>query len=175
MENFLPKDYSVPVGESNYMRFQQGDNLFRILAPPIVGWEDWVEEDGKKKPVRFKMDLKPNQPFNPKRKIKHFWAMPVWNYNDERVQILEITQSGIQSKIKSLVDDEDWGKPFDYDIKVIRNGEGIETEYSVNPKPKKAVDESVDRAFSRIKVNLEALFENKDPFEKEIDVSGIDF
>ena len=157
---FLPKNYNVPKSGGNYMKFEQGENIFRILTSPIIGWEDWQD----KKPIRFRMNEKPERSIDPQRAIKHFWAMVVWNYNAESIQILEITQASIQSAIKNLVEDSDWGKPFEYDIKITREGESLETKYTVNPKPKKELDENIKKEFESKTISLEALFTNEDPF-----------
>jgi hypothetical protein len=50
----LPEGYTPPKSSGNYMKLIQGVNKFRILSKIIVGWETWVEEDGKRKPVRAK-------------------------------------------------------------------------------------------------------------------------
>jgi len=100
-----------------------------------------------------------------KKQIKHFWAFIVWDYSDSSIKILEITQAGIQSAIKSLTMDADWGAPYGYDIKVIRKGTTMEdTEYTVNPSPHKKLTEEVTTAFAEKPVNLEALFDGEDPF-----------
>jgi len=112
------------------------------------------------------MNAKPEHPVDPKKAIKHFWAMVVWNCQTENVEILEITQATIQASISALSKDEDWGSPFDYDIKVVKSGEGMETEYAVNPAPKKAVVKEAMESLVTKPVNLEALFTNGDPFAK---------
>ena len=38
---FLPSGYKEV---SNYMKFVDGENRFRILSPAIVGWEYWNED-----------------------------------------------------------------------------------------------------------------------------------
>lgn len=158
--DFLPEGYEAPKGNSNYMKLQNGENKFRILSKPIIGWLDWKEN----KPLRFPMDKKPSAPIDPKRKVKHFWAFIVWNYNENKIQVLEITQSTIQSAITSLSKDPDWGSPFKYDIKVMRSGENMETEYQVNPVPHKKVSEEIQEAYMAQPINLEALFTGDDPF-----------
>jgi hypothetical protein len=160
MDNFLPDAYEVPSSSGNYLKFDQGENRFRILSKPVIGWEDWKD----KKPLRFHMDSKPEKPVDPKKPVKHFWAMVVWNYKLGRIQILEITQSSIQKAIKALAADEDWGDPLAYDIKVSRTGEGMETEYQINPAPHKPIAEEIVEQQSTVKVNLDSLFEGKDPF-----------
>ena len=106
---------------------------------------------------------------------RHFWAMTVWNYDVERVQILQLHQKGLQKFILALSKDTDWGDPKGkngYDIVVTREGEGLDTEYSVSPKPKKALPESVLDAIKKVSVNLEALFEGDDPFARDLNVKA---
>lgn len=98
---FLPETYEPPASNSLYMKLKEGENNFRILSSPTFGWEYWKNNGGAKKPVRLQyseenarlasQEAKKNS--DPKdQKAKHFWAMVVWNYETERVEILEITQ-----------------------------------------------------------------------------------
>jgi hypothetical protein len=160
MNTFLPSGYQAPKGNSNYMKLQDGENKIRILTAPILGWQDW----DNKMPVRFRYDAKPAQSIDPKKPIKHFWAMVVWNYADESIQILEVTQAGIRNAIENLSKDSDWGLPYNYDIKIFKKGEGKETEYSVNPLPHKPVHEYLVKQFNERPAYLPALFDNADPF-----------
>lgn len=159
--DFLPSDYEAPKGNSNYMKFQKGENRFRILSKPVLGWLDWED----KKPLRFQMKQKPEAPIDPKKPIKHFWAITVWDYTDNAIKVLEITQSSIQKAITDLAKDSDWGNPVGYDIKVVRKGDGMETEYSINPVPHKPISEEIKEAYMNRPTNLEALFSGGDPFE----------
>jgi len=158
---FLPKEYEVPASKGNYMKFQEGANRFRILSSPIIGYE-WFEEkeDGTKKPVRVAMGVT-----LPKLDgIKHFWAMPIWDYEEEKVKILEITQKGLMTSIKALASDEDWGSPVNYDLVVTREGKSMDTKYSLNPKPAKELSGEIIIAFKEAHVDLDALFRGEDPF-----------
>lgn len=163
--NFLPKDYKSPTTSNNYLKLQDGENRIRILSKPIFGWEDWLD----KKPVRFRLDQKPSKSFDPKKAVKHFWAFIVYNYNDQQIQIMQITQATIRNRLEELCRDEDWGSPFNYDIKIFKKGERIETEYSVNQVPHKTIDQSIIEAFKERPINLDAIFDNLDPFSKEWD------
>jgi hypothetical protein len=96
--------------------------------------------------------------------VKHFWAFAVWNYDTESVELLEVTQATIQSAILSLVKDEDWGDPKQYDIKINRTGDGFETKYTVTPRPKKDTPKEALEAYKETPINLEALFTGDNPF-----------
>jgi hypothetical protein len=161
--NFLPEDYTAPKTSNYYLKLQEGENRVRILSQPIIGWEDWHD----KKPVRYKMNEKPDRSFDPKKPIKHFWAFIVFNYNVEEIQIMHVTQATIRKNIEALCKDKDWGAPYGYDIKVMKTGEGVDTEYSVNPVPHKPVEEYILKCFKDRPCNLEAIFFNEDPFSRE--------
>lgn len=156
---FLPDNYETPQGGGSYMKLQQGENKFRILSSPIIGWLDWKD----KVPHRFPFKSKPEKPLGDQA-IRHFWAMIVWDYSDQAVKILEITQSTIQKAIQTLAKDEEWGSPHQYDIKVTRKGQDKATEYSVNPSPRKPLSEEIKTAAKGKPINLDALYKNADPF-----------
>ena len=165
--SFLPSDYELPKSKSNYMRFEKGENKFRILGDAIVGWEGWKKDTkGINRPVRVRQDETINvDDVDDESRIKHFWAFVVFNYAEEKVQILEITQKGIMKSVNALEQSKDWGDPKNYDILVVKTGEGLDTEYSVNPAPPKKLDEGIVKYYKDMEINLEALFDNDDPFK----------
>ena len=167
MDTFLPADYTVPSSD-RYFKFKPGNNQFRILDSPILGNEYWGFND---KPVRKRTgekitisDIRSNKDGTPGT-VKHFWAMPIWD--GQTVKILEITQKKIQTSITDLVNDEDWGNPREYDIVINRDGEGLNTEYSVKAKPRKPLPAEAKEAWEAVKENgfdLNALYQGDDPF-----------
>ena len=162
--NFLPQDYKSPTPSTSYTKLLDGENRLRILSRPVVGWEDWLD----KKPVRFRFKEKPAHPFDPSKPAKHFWSMIVWNYRTEQIEILHLTQTSIRQSIEALCHDKDWGAPFHYDIKITRKGEGMDTEYVVNPIPHKAIHPMIQEKFEDKPCYLEALFDGLDPFNMEL-------
>lgn len=173
--DFLPQDYEAPEGGGNYMKLKDGENKIRILSKPVVGWVDWKD----KKAYRFPMDKKPEKPLD-KNPIKHFWAFIVWNYNDQAIQILEVTQQTIQTQIINLTKDEDWGMPFDYDIKISKKGRDLDTKYSVIPANKKPVADEVQKSALDKPCYLDALFTGADPWtvtdkQTELAFAGLPF
>lgn len=173
-DSYFPEDYQVPRSDRDFITmsdFEQGDNVIRILDKMVYGYEGWLnqEVDGKKVSKRFQMDEKPED-LTPYRTMKHFWAVPVWNYAANRVQILTITQKSIQSEIHALGTDPDWGSPLGYDIKIKKEGQNLETTYTVTPKPASEIDpaiaakwqERLDRG-----VDMQKVFTNENPFGKQ--------
>lgn len=176
MSDFLDSNYEVPATGNNYMKFKDGDNKFRIISKPIVGWLDWKD----KVPHRFVMTAKPEKPFDPTKAVRHFWAMIVFDYSDNAVKILEITQATIQTAIKNYSKDPDWSAPYFYDFKVNRKGKEKDTEYFVSASPKKAATEEMKKAALDKPIYLQALFSNADPFavgavQTEIEILNLPF
>jgi hypothetical protein len=171
MSDFLPAGYEIPV-ESNYMKLQQGDNKLRVLGSAIIGQEYWIETKDGRKPIRKRQGerISPAD-IGPDSSIKHFWAFPVYNYQDKRIQILELTQKTIMNGIQKLTSSEDWGDPKDYDITITKEGEMMQTEYSVVPSPKKKLDIGIQQLYNDMHINLEALYEGADPFAVNVDVA----
>lgn len=160
---FLPKGYEAPKMQSNYLKFEQGKNKFRIVSSAITGYQYWTSD---KKPVRLK-EMPEAMPSDMREdsKIKHFWAFTVIDRNDGKIKVCELTQSSIMSSIKATVDNEDWGDPKGYDFTVTRTGEGLDTEYLTQPSPHKELTAEEQKLVKETKVNLEALFTNDNPFE----------
>lgn len=169
-DNFLGDDYKIPE-TSNYMKFKEGDNTFRVLSSAITGWQYWNEDN---KPVRRKeswntvpSDIKTEK--DGSVKINHFWAFVVWNYEAKKIQILELTQKGIMKYIQGLTKNAKWGNPKGYDITVNRTGSGLDTEYTCMANPHSEVEKEVVKTYESMGINLEALYEGKDPFGKKED------
>ncbi len=159
--SFLPSNYVAPCATSeNYMKINKGENKIRILSAPILGFEEWIA----KKPVRYRMGNQPVKATEPDGILRHFWAFLIWNYQEEKIQILNLTQATLRKKLENLSKDQEWGAPYHYDIKIIKEGEEILTKYDVNPMPHKSVRQDIINAFHAKPANLEALFDSQDPF-----------
>lgn len=155
--SFLPKDYEAPASWGNYLKFKKGITKIRIMSESIQGYLDWKDN----KPVR----TREKQPaFDPDKKPKHFRAFVVWDYEDNKIKVCEITQKGIQDAIYNLYIDEDWGDPKEYDLKITKEGDGMDTKYAVVASPKKELTEEMEKAYKDANIYLEALFEWDDPF-----------
>lgn len=162
-DNFFgTENYEIPE-TSDYMKFKtEGAHKFRALSSAIVGYEYFKDDN---KPVRSRTPFDATPGIKKNGKISHFWAFIVWNYSAKRIQILEIQQKTIQTAMKAYINNPDWGNPKNYDITVSRKGMTVnDTEYTVMPSPHKPLDADIAKKFGEAKINLEALFDDMDPF-----------
>lgn len=173
---FLSDDYKVPT-QSRYMKWNEGENRFRILGSfengtAIMGYEYWVSRDGGgRMPVRVKMGttidtskLEVDPKTGKKDLPSHFWALPVYNWMEDKIQILEIKQKTIMEAIKNLARNKKWGDPENYDITVNKNVDSGKVTYNVVPEPKEELPEEILKKISDTPINIKALFTGDDPF-----------
>tara|TARA_R100000655_G_scaffold44774_1_gene81522 strand:+ start:5386 stop:5880 length:495 start_codon:yes stop_codon:yes gene_type:complete len=149
--------YDVPGGsDSTFMRLQKGENRFRLLGKPVMGYQYW--QDGKC--IRIK---KANEAPTGE-KPQHFWEMPVWSNN--MVKVLSITQKTVQKALVDLERNKEWGDLATYDVRVNKTGDGMETSYTTTPCPKALLEDNAKQAYAEFKkdYNPEAIFdvENSD-------------
>lgn len=166
MDNFLPENYALPTPDTKYLKLEKGATKIRFISSPVIGWVYWTEDpenlDGKRKPHRVKTEDGAPPAF---LKPKHFWAATVYDYSTKSVKILEITQKTILNAILNLCGNKSWGNPKNYDISIVKEGDGLDTEYSVMPEPN-MVQLPPDVLEEAAKINLEKLFSGEDPFEQ---------
>jgi len=164
-DKFLPDGYEAPSTQSSFMKLEQGESNFRVLSPAVTGYEFWTNDTkvirSKEFPnetpnIRVRVNKKTGK--EEADKVKHFWAFVVWNYAEEAVQVLHISQKTIQKDILNYVNDADWGDPREYDIKISRSGKELTTKYQVSLKPKKAISEEILAEFEKSNIDLEEMY-----------------
>lgn len=170
---FLPKTYKGEPDTGKYMRFKQGENRFRVLSSAIIGMEYWKETKDGRKPVRYHMgedapikELDVDKEGN-KIMPKHFWSFVVFSRDSETIQILQINQRTIRDGISAYVKNDKWGSPLQYDLVISRDGEGMETKYSVIAEPKEELDEGITALYESMDIKLNKLFDGGDPFGQD--------
>lgn len=172
LDGYTDVPQSSSSGGGKYMKLKQGANQFRIVGSfedgtNIQGMLGWGEdEEGKRKPFRWKVGEEAPRKFaeNPKQ----FFALLVWNYDEECIQVLELPQAKLRTEIVTLAKDEDWGDPRKYDLKIVRNGEGLETSYAMTPSPHKKRSDEINEAVKSTVVDMSALYRGEDPFIGEL-------
>lgn len=165
---FLPANYvpvETPSNGGLFMKLQEGENKIRIIAPPLTGYVYWGVDD---KPYRLRNFI--DRPYNMREegqygpeKVKHFWALTVWDYGTQSVRVLEITQSVIREQIMKLDADVDWGDPRNYNLKIVKtvkniNAQRKEVKYSVIPSPSANVPEMAIASLNENPIDLNALY-----------------
>jgi hypothetical protein len=103
-------------------------------------------------------------------KVKAALAFWVWNYEASAIQLFYAAQAGILETLASLFSDEDVANdPGAWDLELSRNGQGLDTRYSLVLKPGKRkgpVKAEVDAAWAECEkqgYNLSALLSGGDP------------
>lgn len=177
----LPTGYDAEKASSSnssslFIKIQPGENKFRILGLRLI-FQTW-SEDGK--PIRYraiadgKMQRPKHLPWHGRaegkfgdEKWKHVWMALVWSYADGDLKILELTQSTVQKQLSALDNDEDWGALDSYDVKIVRSGEKMETEYSVIGVPPKPVNKAILEAKAEANLDLDAIVYGAYPNDPE--------
>lgn len=187
--SFLPEGYEVPKTSGNYLnKWEQGETKIRIMSDAVIGYSYFNNENKnihmKEAPKELPADIGTDKQ-GKDNKVKHFWAMVVWNYGEKKIQIMEITQSSIMEPLKKLAISQSWGDPKQYDVIITRTGEKLETKYSVIPEPKTDLSEEAANAYAENPVTLKALFTGANPFQvsdatqeivnkEEVDMKSVD-
>ena len=160
--SWLPDNIHEPKSGSYFKPLKGKQNRVRIINDkPLVGHVQWTSD---KKPVRWKLgDPRPEADYGEGTKPRVFIACVVWNYEERCTQVWEITQKTLQESLDALTRDPDFGHPANYDLKITRKGDMMDTTYSLVPMPSDQ-NEDVVNAIAELRVNLDALLSGEDPF-----------
>ena len=189
---FLSKQASAAVNNSStgggYLSLSKladgGSVRFALLTDePLEGYESWGSSNGTNKPFRFAEeptyeDIKVEMgEFEPREgrggpgtaDVKFFIAMPVYNYDSGKVQVLQITQKSIIKELDQISQMEDYEDLVAWDFSISKKGSGLLTEYTVRPVPrKKGAQEHIDAAWIEAKeagFDISRLLTGANPFK----------
>jgi len=165
-DDFKPTESS----KGNYTKLKEWDTKLRILTSPIKGWEYFNKEN---KPVRSETEIKDPTDIKEKWQVKQFWAMWVYNYDEKKLQVWEITQNSLKKQLRDLTGDEDFGSPTQYDIKVNRSWKDLETTYMIKALSKNEFKEK-DILKDSKQLNLRLLYTGWNPFEEIWTIKAIE-
>lgn len=121
------KDHVPPAPDSDYFKIEDGESArVRMASDPYI-YTDYFAQTGK---------------------ISTRYAVKVWTYKTivnktskltdiDRPQLLQLSATSFK-KIQAIVQDEDWGDPTKYDIKITREGTKTDTVYHfiASPNPR---------------------------------------
>lgn len=178
--NFFDPGHEIPDKRSQFMRFESGKNRIRFIGNPISGFVFFGKlkrDDGTEtvKPYRhresegeFSLEEMINRDvrMNKDGEIegqKYFVMGLVYNYQKEKLQVLEVTQKSILKALKSYVDSEEYGHPSGYDLTVEKSGEGLNTEYNVIVSPPKPLALEVEELVGETSCDLQKVFTGEYP------------
>ena len=132
-----------------------GECKIRITSPFTMGYLYWIDnpekpETGKPVYTESCVDLKGVEGLRPymgndslPTVPRPFLAVSVYNYTTKQVELFTITQKTIMGMLIDLVQDEDWGDPTGYDIRIKKEGEKLSTKYSLTPSNKSPIGAEV--------------------------------
>ena len=121
-----------------FMKLQPGKNVIRIASNPSKIYQHWEKTfDGKLRKVTCIGKECPlcaigHQP-SARYQLK---ILDKLDPDDPQAKVLE-TGAAVIRQISNYANDEDYGNPLEYDIKIQKEGIGRETRYSVTASPHK--------------------------------------
>lgn len=160
--SFLPPNYERPKQVGRFIKLEKGTTSLRILSEPTFGYKYWNTQGEvvhlKEMPKELPNDIA--EDMGGRKRIVYFWHMLVWSYESNSIKEFTLDKATVQDQIIELHKDSEWGDPRGYDIKIKREGDGIETTYSVIPSPnKKDITQEMKDAIGEYEYNPEKLFQ----------------
>lgn len=163
---FFPEGFAATLNDApKYFKPTKNETTkIRIVSSePEGGYIRWTTE-GRPKRWHMTAESPKDVQWQEDSKNKKFIAVVVWNYNLSCLQVWEITQRSIYDTLESLTSDPDFGHPNQYDLKVTRRGEGLETTYQVQAVHGQFPLDA-QQAMTEQEIDLKKLFIGEDPFE----------
>ena len=153
---------------------------------PLEFYELWAEgPDGKAKPFRFDQDPSPddialalgdftrrlNREGTGVEPIKFCLALPVYNFETSRVEILQLSQKSLIRELDGISQMPDYEDILAIDFLLGKEGAGLNTEYKLTPVPrKKGADKAITEAWEETRsagFDLSRLLSGADPFKAD--------
>ena len=160
---------------------------FALLSDePLEMYECWGEgPDGKAKPFRFAQEPTPddiavelgdftrrtNRDGTGVEPVKFALALPVFNFDTNRVEVLQLTQRSLIRELDGISQMPDYEDILAIDFILGKEGAGLNTEYKLTPVPrKKGTDKAIAEAWEDARsagFDLNRLLIGGDPFKAE--------
>ena len=176
-------------GYLNPSKIQSGSSVrFALLDDnPLEFYEVWGDAtDGGVKPFRFSNDPTPddievelgsdytrrlNRDGTAPEAVKFAIAVPVYNHDTSKVQILQLSQKSIIRELDSISQMEDYSNLLEWDFVLGKEGNGLNTEYSLRAVPrKKNTEPTIQEAWKEVQAggfDISRLLSGTNPFKEE--------
>tara|TARA_Y100001963_G_scaffold155396_1_gene246432 strand:- start:171 stop:761 length:591 start_codon:yes stop_codon:yes gene_type:complete len=147
-------------GYLNPSKIQSGSSVrFALLSDaPLEYYEIWGEStEGAVKPFRFANEPTPedisaefgsefsrrlNREGSAPEPAKFGISVPVFNHDTGSVQVLAITQKSINRELDAISQMDDYSNLLEWDFVLSKEGNGLNTEYSLRAVPRKKGSEA---------------------------------
>lgn len=137
---------------------------------PLWFYECWGEDSaGNSRPFRFADDPTPaeieqemgadytrrmNREATAPEPVKMALAFPIYNFEMERIQTLQITQKGLQKELTKISQMDDYENLTEWDFVMTKEATVSPDMYGLRPAPrKKGAQEAIDAAWNEAKDN----------------------
>lgn len=161
---------------------------FTLLSnEPLEFYEVWGEgPDGKAKPFRFEYEPSPddidtalgdsygrrtNRDGTGVEPVKFGVAIPVYNHDRARVEVMSLVQKSIIRDLDSISQMEEYEDLTAIDFTLGKEGSGLNTEYKLTPLPRKrGADKAITAAWQDTKAagfDISRLITGGNPFKEE--------
>ncbi|MAT55243.1 MAG: hypothetical protein CMN32_12240 [Saprospirales bacterium] len=176
--SFIPKQHSDALkaggSRNDYLSPSKvkadGQVRFAILAnEPLCYFEVWGEDEtGKGKPFRFAEeatadDIEQEMGANYTRRCKDdgteepqkfALAMPIYNFDVKRIQVLSMTQKGLQKELDEISQVEEYGDMTEWDFIMTKAATVSPDMYGLRPVPRKKDSQAaIDAAWNEAVTN----------------------
>jgi hypothetical protein len=160
-KNSMPRNLDKLEEKKEFLKLSdlpEGEHRFRIVQPAIGGFVEWDNN----KPIRT--EERPRVIRNPDQPPRVFWALYVWDYAQEDLFVIEITQKNLLGALRSFGENEDWGDITSFDIKIKKTktnkvmNDKVVYDYSVIPVPHKPLSPAIKEALKAKPAALEILY-----------------
>jgi hypothetical protein len=160
--NSMPRNLNKLEKKKEFLKLSdliEGEHRFRIVQEAIGGFVEWENN----KPFRYEEE--PAYSKDPDNPARVFWAIYAWDYSQEGLFVIEITQKSLLDALRSCGESSEWGDLTTYDIKIKKTKTNKTTktgkpvfDYSLIPAPHKPMSQTIVEAKRRQPATLEALY-----------------
>jgi hypothetical protein len=195
---FIPEKYAGHVnGDSStrdgYLNPSKvkanGSVRFALLAEePTCFFELWGEaSDGSVRPFRFEDDPSPadierelgsdyerrmNREGTAPEAVKFAMAVPIYNYDLERIQVLQLSQKSLQRELNKISQMEDYENLLEWDFVLTKEATVSPDMYGLRPAPRRGEsNRKIDKAWNaalEAGFDISRLFTGGNPFKESV-------